>query len=230
VIAHRGASRARRENTVEAFRHAADLGADAVELDVRCTGDRYLAVHHDAALDDGSVIVELEWAELQRRAPWVPGLAEALAACVGMWVNIEIKNSPTDPDFDPDGGTVDEVIDLLEDAGLIDRVLLSSFDPTTLSRVRARRPELATGWLVERGIPLVSFVPAAAQAGHQALHPAAESLAGAEAGDLVRSAHAAGLMVNVWTVDDPAAIAGLAALGVDGIVTNVPDVARSVLG
>src|SRR5262245_27082175 len=92
VIAHRGASRAAPENTLEAFRLARSLGADAVELDVRRTRDGALAVHHDARLPDGQSVVDLSAAELPRS---VPLLDAALDACAGMWVNVEIKNDPS---------------------------------------------------------------------------------------------------------------------------------------
>ena len=98
VIAHRGASRAERENTLAAFRRAAIMGADAVELDVRRTSDGAMAVHHDAVLPDGRVICEMTAAELPEHVPLLPA---ALDACNGMWVNIEIKNYPIDVDYDP---------------------------------------------------------------------------------------------------------------------------------
>ena len=89
VIAHRGASRAERENTLEAFRRAGLMGADAVELDVRRTADGAMAIHHDASLSDGRLICELQSTDLPTH---VPLLSAALDACEGMWVNIEIKN------------------------------------------------------------------------------------------------------------------------------------------
>src|SRR3954465_3236369 len=97
IFAHRGASARYTENTVMAFQGARDLGADWVELDVRRTADGALAVHHDAHLADGRAIVELAAAALP---PHVPLLAEALAACAPMGVNVEIKNWPADVDFD----------------------------------------------------------------------------------------------------------------------------------
>ena len=73
------------------LRRAADLGADSVELDARRTADGQLIVHHDAQLPDGRAIVDLAAADLPTS---VPSLAEALDACAGMGVNIEIKNWP----------------------------------------------------------------------------------------------------------------------------------------
>ena len=99
VVAHRGASAAALENTVEAFCRARDLGADWVELDVRRTADGVAVVHHDAHLPDGRRIGGLHAVDLPSH---VPGLAEALEACDGMGVVVEIKNLPDDPDFDHD--------------------------------------------------------------------------------------------------------------------------------
>ncbi|MFK5282341.1 glycerophosphodiester phosphodiesterase, partial [Lacticaseibacillus paracasei] len=89
----RGASRAARENTIEAFRLAVDLGADGVELDVRPTADRVLVVHHDAHLADGRAIVATERAELPAD---VADLGPALDACRDLVVNLELKNDPSD--------------------------------------------------------------------------------------------------------------------------------------
>ena len=91
VMAHRGASRAEAENTVAAFRRAGQMGSHAVELDVRRTADGVLVVHHNPHLADGRLIASLAFAELRHDAPQVPTLGEALDACDGMWVNVEIK-------------------------------------------------------------------------------------------------------------------------------------------
>ena len=99
VIAHRGASAAAPENTIEAFVLARELGADWVEFDVRRTADGVVVVHHDAHLPDGRLLGDLTVDELPGH---VPNLAEALEACDGVGVNIEIKSLPDDPEFDAD--------------------------------------------------------------------------------------------------------------------------------
>ena len=99
VIAHRGAREAARENTLPAFRLAREFGAEWVELDARRTADGVVVVHHDAQLADGRVLAELTVDELP---DFIPSLAEALEECNGMGVNIEIKNLPSDPDYDAD--------------------------------------------------------------------------------------------------------------------------------
>src|SRR5256885_6732148 len=110
IIAHRGASAAYRENTVAAFRGAGPLGANWVELDVRRTADGALAIHHDAHLPDGRAVVDLAAADLP--SP-VPSLADALEACAPLGVNVEIKNSPQDVDFDPAAALVEPVVDAI---------------------------------------------------------------------------------------------------------------------
>lgn len=220
VIAHRGASATYPENTLEAFRGAAEQGADWVELDVRRTADRALVVHHDAHLPDGRAIVELAASVLP---PSVPTLAEALDACAGMGVNIEIKNNQPDPDVDVDEYVAEATVDLLAERGGRDEVLISSFNPATLVRVRQRAPHLATALLVIDPEPDVVDVVLAA--GHKALHPYDWFVDE----DLVTRSHAAGVKVNVWTVDDTGRMIELLALGVDGLCTNVPAVARGLI-
>jgi glycerophosphoryl diester phosphodiesterase len=82
IFAHRGASAVERENTVAAFAAAVAMGADGVELDVRRTADGALAVHHDAHLADGRLLVEVAAGDLPSE---VPSLVEALAACGDVW-------------------------------------------------------------------------------------------------------------------------------------------------
>jgi glycerophosphoryl diester phosphodiesterase len=220
VIAHRGASARFAENTVDAFRGARTLGADWVELDVRRTADGGLAVHHDAHLPDGRAIVEVDEADLPGT---VPDLVTALDACEPLGVNVEIKNLPGDPDFDPACRIVAKVAPIV--AARAQRILVSSFHAETLDLLRDLEPSVATALLTFALHEPVRTVDAVAAAGHSAIHPFDATV---DAG-LVATCHDLGLAVNVWTVDDPGRIAELAALGVDGIVTNVPDVARDVL-
>jgi glycerophosphoryl diester phosphodiesterase len=222
VIAHRGASAAFTENTVQAFTGARAFGADAVELDARRTADGAVVVHHDAQLPDGRVIVELGAADLPAH---VPSLAESLDACAGMVVNIEIKNWPDDPDFDASERLAEQVVELVVGTGWRDDVLISSFHLPTIDRVRSLDDGLATGLLHIR-IDGVTALALAVEHGHGALHPWDPHISA----DLVARAHDLGLRVNAWTVDDPDRMVELAGWGIDGIVTNVPDLARETLG
>jgi glycerophosphoryl diester phosphodiesterase len=221
VIAHRGASAYERENTLAAFRAAAALGADAIELDVRRTADSVLVVHHDPALADGSVIVELRADELPAH---VPSLADALLACGALRVNVEIKNLPPDPDFDPEEKVAVGVVALVRELGMVSQVLVSSFYLPTIDRVLA----IGGGGLATALISLgasAADIDRAVRHGHRTYHPWHMQLTP----PVVDAAHAAGLELNTWTVDDPARMAELLRWGVDGLITNVPDIARTVV-
>jgi glycerophosphoryl diester phosphodiesterase len=228
VIGHRGAPRVAVENTVAAFRAAADQGADGVELDVRRSADGRLALLHDAHLADGRPVVETAWADLPAGTA---DLAAAMDACRGLrMVNVEIKNWPDDVDFDATLGHVDAVVAALAARPEAERarVVVSCFHLPSVDRVRDLAPDLATAWLVV-GPPdgdAAALVTEIAAHGHQAVHPHHAFVTP----DLVAAAHAAGVAVNTWTCDDPDRIRWLAEAGVDGIVTNVPDVALAALG
>lgn len=226
VIAHRGASAAFPENTLAAFSGAIAQGADGVELDVRRTADQYLAVAHDDALADGRVLVETAGADLPDD---ITELATALDVCAPLAiVNIEIKNWPDDRDFDPQEQLAASVVALLDERGELDdgRNLISCFHLPTVDRVHELAPGLATAWLLGLVEDAGELIDKAAQHGHVAVHP--HHLFVNE--DFVSRAHAAGLAVNTWTCDDPDRIRWLAEVGVDAVVTNVPDVALAALG
>jgi glycerophosphoryl diester phosphodiesterase len=222
VIAHRGASAVRRENTVEAFAEARRLGADMVELDVRRTNDGALVIHHDASIPDVGVIHELRRDALPT---WVPTLEQAIHACDGMMVNVEVKNWPADPDFDEERRIATEVGERVAARGWVDRVLVSSFDLATIDRVRAVDEAIPTAFLTLPGADQLELAVMAKARGHGALHPHDFAVTG----ELVEDLHGIGMDINVWTVDDPDRMQTLVALGVDGICTNVPDVLVTVL-
>lgn len=206
VIAHRGASADRPENTVEAFEEAARQGADGVELDLRRTADGRLIVRHDPG-DTG------------------PSLAEALDACRGLLVNVEVKNLPHEPGWDPGEAVAVDLVALLHERGGRDRVLVSSFAVATVDAVRAADPAVPTALLTLAAFDQQSALQLAVGRGHAALHPHHEALTA----DLVAAAHDAGLAVTTWTVDDPERLRVVAAMGVDGVITNRPALARAAL-
>jgi glycerophosphoryl diester phosphodiesterase len=222
VIAHRSASAVRRENTVEAFVEARRLGADMVELDVRRTRDDVLVIHHDASLPGVGPIVELGRDALP---PWLPSLDEAMDACIGMVVNIEVKSSSFDPDFDENRGVAARVAERVGERVWRDRVLVSSFDLISVDRVRAIDDAIPTALLTLPGIDTREAAATAKEHGHRVLHPHDFAVTP----ELVEHLHARGMAVNVWTVDDPERMRALIDLGVDGICTNVPDVLVGVL-
>ena len=219
VIAHRGASQAEPENTVAAFRRAGELRADGVELDVRRTADDQLVVHHDPVLADGRVIRATASPDLPGS---VPSLSAALDACAGMFVNVEIKNDPTEPDFDPSDWVAHRLAMELMRRGAPARWLISSFRIETIDRFRRLAPPIRTAWLV--GDVTDDVVATAVRSNHVAVHPWVERLDE----EAVRRVHGAGLVLNTWTCDDPIRMRQLIAWGVDGICSNVPDVAIAV--
>jgi glycerophosphoryl diester phosphodiesterase len=223
IIAHRGASKAEKENTLSAFRRAGDMASDAVELDVRRTKDGAMAVHHDDHLADGRTIVGLNADELPDH---VPMLNEALDACDGMWVNIEIKNWPEDADFDETDRLAASVARLLEERNEDARWVISAFHRPTVEAMRTLAPTVRTAWLTlgVRDEDIDKVARDLANSGHIAIHPWDRFLTR----KCVDVCHSQGLQVNVWTVDDPDRMRELIEWGVDGIVTNVPDVALRV--
>ena len=222
VVAHRGASHDRLENTVEAFAEARVQGAEWVELDVRLSADDVLMVHHDAHYADGRLVREV-WAAA---APdHVPNLAEAFEACEGMGVNVEVKNLPGDPDHDASAMVCEAVAGLAVAYRPPELLLVSSFDITAVDRIRATDPSLPTAWLMAERHGTALMLDRTADHGHGAVNPWDQVVDE----HLVSASHDRGLAVFVWTVDDPGRMAELAEWGVDGIVTNRPGVARAVI-
>ncbi len=213
VFAHRGCTEGCTENTLEAFAEARRRGADGVELDVRLTADGGLAIHHDAEVPGLGPICELGVADLPAH---VPLLADALGACEGMVVNVEIKNAPQDRGWDEGEAVAALTATAIDEAGWTDRVLVSSFQPATLRAVQAADERLPIGalwgWSVEPG----PAVAEAAESGFRAVHPFVTFVTA----DLVERAHADGLAVNVWTVNAPHDLEAMVALGVDAIITD----------
>jgi glycerophosphoryl diester phosphodiesterase len=237
ILAHRGAGRRAPENTMAAFRLAAKVGADGVELDVQLSKDGEVVVMHDSRVDrtsDGcGRVADLTLAELRAldAGGWyapefagerIPTLAEVLHELGPRLVlNVELKAASL---FG--GGLEAEVVRLVEDAGLGERVILSSFDPLALWRVRRLNPHLSTGLLYAPDSPLyVRGRWLQALARPAALHPRWDTLDGLS----IAAAHRQGLAVRPWTCDDPDGLRRLIAWGVDAIITNVPDVARDVV-
>lgn len=201
---------------MEAFRTAVAMGASGIELDARRTNDDQLVVHHDALIADGRAIVSCRRAELPA---YIPSLAEALDSCSGAFVNIEIKNDPSDPDFDERERTAEYVM-----AALAERTepatnwLISSFRMEAIDRCCAIDRIVPTAWL--------TFAPVGereaadvARRGHQAIHPWDPTVDEV----MIGQCHDRDLIVNAWTCNDTGRALHLAMCGIDGICTDVPD-------
>ncbi len=223
VIAHRGASAAVQQNTLEAFRTAVEMGADWIELDVRRSHDDVLVISHDAHLDDGRFIVEHDHADLP---DYVPTLAEALEACEGARVNIEIKNEPDDRDYDAQHQISDATVGLAlayRDPG---DLLITSFNLDTVKRIRKVDPSLQVGFVTGFDVMQVQMLlDHAVEAGMHAIIPYDRTVDRR----FVERAHESGLIVNVWTINDADRMRELIEIGVDGLITDTPDVARAVV-
>ncbi len=234
VIGHRGASRTHRENTLDAFQAAIDQGADGIELDVRLSADDVLIVHHDAHLADGTLIRGVDAAELPDD---VPTLGQALELVGDLWVNVEIKNVPDEPDYDEEHRISVAVAGLMaahlalspggdDGTTMAERAIISSFNVGSIEQLRATDPSLPLALLVWGQADPASLVARAEAHGFEAIHPH-DLLVDRS---FVERAHRAGLQVNVWTVDDVERIRELADLGVDGVITNDPAAAITALG
>lgn len=214
------------ENTLPAFIAAVDAGADGVELDVRRTADGALVVHHDPAVaGDDRPIARRPRAELPAH---VPDLAAVLDACRGLTVNVEIKNLPIEPDFDPDDAVARQTAELLaarRAEGTEDRIVISSFFLPTLDRVRVIAPDVEVAWLAPSGFDLARAAGDAAARGLHGIHPHHTSVD--EAG--VAAAAEVGLAVRTWTVNDAAEVRRVAALGVAAVITDDVAMAQATL-
>lgn len=222
VLGHGGAAAAYPSNTIEAFREAARVGADGTELDVRRSRDHALVVHHDAHLRDGRLIAETDVADLPNH---VPLLGEVLDALQGLFVNIEIKNFPTEPDFDPEHYLSQAVAALVAERDLYGSVVVSCFNLHVIDRVAEEDGRIRCGYLMSSPLDPRQALAATIEHGHAAFHPH-HSVVDAE---LVEEAHGAGIDVNVWTVNEPDRIRWLGDIGVDAVITDVPDVALDAL-
>ena len=236
VIAHRGASVYAPENTIAAFRQAAEFGADAVELDAKLTSDGQVVVHHDRTLDrtttgtgplKARTLEELQHLDagshfsLSYAGERIPTLTEVFRAVADrLLINIELSNYASPFDLLPE-----IVVKLVQGFGLEKRVLLSSFNPIGLMKARKLAPEIPLGLLVAATEPRWQRAFFNLITPREAIHP---SMALVSEG-MIEGQHRKGCWVNVWTVNELEDIQRLVHLGVEGVITDVPDLAREVV-
>lgn len=253
VIAHRGASAYAPENTLAAVDHAAGLGIDWVENDVQRTRDGELVVIHDAGLRRTTDVEEV----FPGRAPWNVKdftAAEIARLDAGSWFGarwagtrvptlgtylkaveanrqsllLEIKG----PELYP--GIEQDILRVLRQEGWLDpvhvrsKLVLQSFSADSIRAVHRLRPDLTTGFL---GTPRTADLPSYAAFTDQ-VNPDVETLSGefVAAAHRLKGPHGRQLHVSTWTVDDAAGALRAHELGVDGIITNNPDVVRDAVG
>ncbi|MEW5946025.1 MAG: glycerophosphodiester phosphodiesterase [bacterium] len=228
--AHRGASGAAPENTLAAFRAAVDAGADMFELDVRLTGDGQMVVIHDDALDrttDGAgkvsaltldEIKKLDagaWFDEKFRGERVPTLRESLEFARGkIRVNIEIKEE----------GFEEQVVKLVEELDMVGGVFVSSFHHDVIRKIKDLNREILTGALVKvvdaaaLDALVEKYRPDAINPRYIAVTPA-----------VVKECRRRGLMVFVYTVNEPEMMKRLVRFGVDGVITNYPEKLKEII-
>ena len=220
VIAHRGASAREVENSLAAFRAAAALGADGVELDIHATADGALFVHHDEKIGGVHHIPYLPARRVRElrlaNGEPIPTLAEALDA-VGSRLQVFVEVKSLAPRFD------DRLFDALAHGPNPAGYAVHSFDHRIVRRLGLERPDLRRGVLASAYPvrPLAALEDAGATMLWQ------EWLLVDRA--LVDALHGADMQILVWTVDDPAAMERLLDLGVDGVCTNHPEVGRQAV-
>jgi glycerophosphoryl diester phosphodiesterase len=229
IIAHRGSSATTPENTLAAFRLAAEQGTDLVELDVQESADGQVVVAHDAdlmkvsgnpihiwegdvatlrAIDIGSYV------DPRFAAERVPTLAEALAVCKGRCrVLIELKS------YGHNQKLVERVAAIVEAAGMQNDCEYMSLDHDMVRSMKALRPSWRVGVLVAKAMGdltelKVDFLAVEARMASRRF---------------IRRAHRAGQDVYAWTLNDPAWMLVGLSRGVDGLITDKPDVARKVI-
>ena len=250
VYAHRGASAYAPENTLVAVDRADALGFDWVENDVQLTRDGVLVVMHDTDLRRTTNAEEV----FPDRAPWAVKdftAAEISRLDAGSWFDaryagtrvptlrqylkrlghnrqnllLEIKS----PEIYP--GIERATLDVLNEEGWLDRahvrdrLVIQSFGTDSVRTVHALRPDVVTGFL---GAPAVAELPAYAEFADQ-INPSYGTLSGAyvAAVQALKGPHDKKLQVNAWTVNDAASARNVNGMGVNGIITNTPDVVRA---
>ncbi len=230
ILGHRGASAHAGDNTIAAYRLAVDHGADGVECDVRLTADDVIVMHHDPVVPGLGVLGGYPFAALRQRHPQIPTLDETLDALPepAFLLNIEIKNDPDEPGFDPDDRLAGRIAEWIGRHSLHGRCLVTSFNRATIDRVRAADATIPTGLLVghQRFTPLLAGLAAD---GHRWVLPHhSRLLFGARRH--IRRAHDAGLQVGTWTLDTPWRLSQVRAARIDAVISNDPAASLRTLG
>jgi glycerophosphoryl diester phosphodiesterase len=235
IIAHRGDSAHRPENTLAAFAGALEVGADLVEFDVQLTRDGQVVVIHDPTVDrttDGrGWVAEMTLAQLRalsagypsrfgaaHRGERVPTLVEALALLKDRArVMVEIK--PDAVTADDEGGVEARTIADVRKGGMEKDVALLSFSRRALLRCRKLAPEIVRGHLFQRAEP-GEVLAGAREVASELVMPEKRMLTD----ELRDRGREAGLKVATWVVDDPEELLRLARFDLYGVASNRPGV------
>ena len=236
IWGHRGASGHAPENTLPAFKMAADMGADGVELDIQQTKDGVIVVCHDETIDRTSSgagwLKDFTFEELRRldfsngNAAYedvkIPTMEEVfyLLAPTGLTINIELKTGIIFYE-----NIEEKILDLTKKMGWEDRVIYSSFNHYSVRKIKELDPGAKVGLLYGDGpIDMPGY---GRRLGADALHPAFYNL---QYPDYMEDCRRYGLDVNVWTVNSTADLMQCREYGVNAVVTNYPDKALKLYG
>lgn len=238
LIGHRGYPARFPENTLAAFEGAIQAGCDMIELDVTLTKDRKVVVIHDDTLDrttNGRGLVrehtlahikQLDagsWFDGRFAAERVPELSEVMKLTAGRcMLNIEIKASAFEADS-PADAIERQVVKLVTTNGVVDRVIISSFDRRILERIAAMDAPPPLAFISDRRLDqgVLDFLIAIRAFSY---HPRFTSLDREQ----LQQLHAAGLNVFPWTINTRKEAEELRALGVDGLICNELRILRSI--
>lgn len=236
VQAHRGASGYAPENTLPAFQLAVDMKADGIECDIHYSRDGHFIVCHDETVDRTSngtgTISEMTLSEIKEldfgkkfdekfAGTTAPTLEEMLDVVKVMDViNIEIKEFGKDRDEE---AILHKFYSILSAYGILDKVIVSSFDARLLKHLKDLHGDVYTCYLYGKQKKSAAF---SQKLGCSAIHP--HFGVGKLCTMTVRSAHRRGMKVNAWTANTEKDIRRVIKLGCDGVITNYPDVAISI--
>ena len=225
VIGHRGWPTRYPDNVIEGIAAAFEV-AEMVEVDIRVSGDGHLVLSHDPVLG-GLLVAKSSWqalSEVELAGGFQPvRLEDLLEIFPASPFNLEVKNSPGEPGFDPDHDIACRVAALARAGDL-----LSCFNWPAMDAVRPEFPGVATGLLADVGWDVAGAVDHALASGHVAVIPHWELAL--SSGPSCQVADAAGLTVAVWTLNDPSRLDELASIGVTAIITDNPGEMRRVIG
>jgi glycerophosphoryl diester phosphodiesterase len=223
IFAHRGASKKFKENTLEAFSYASDIGAQWIELDVWLSKDQILTVHHDEKLKNGKHVSSNVFSDFPSD---VPSLQDVLDSTRGIGLNIEIKTRDNAYLDTWTEHLVDHLSAALAREGTSREFLISSFNYKALLHFKKRNPAIPVGLLIWEfnGDPH-SLLEKVMGAGFQSIHPADSFVDQA----FIEVFHRNNIDVHVWTVNEESRIKELLDIGVDGIFTDVPEIALSLV-
>jgi glycerophosphoryl diester phosphodiesterase len=233
VIAHRGSSGARPENTIAAFEQAVEEAADMIETDLHLSRDTVVVIHHDPELErlgEEGEIRDRTAAELALMDA-APGgtISEKMPTLLDILdrfgdriqFNLELKVGTNDVAYE---GLEDIVVSAVEERGLMSRILFSSFYDPVLARLRDRSAAARIALLISPRAN-VAILDRAARVAAEAINPDIRLVTE----DLVQQAHRAGHRVYPYTANDSNEMTRLLDCGVDGIITNHPACLHALL-